>query len=129
MATYTPNHNLGKPEPTDPFGYNSFLPLFNDNMDKIDQIGGKQNIAESYDDTLTYSVGDYVIYNGLLYKCDTAVSTAEAFDPTKWTRVVVTDEMDGGGVVRKVVGHSLDFVFNSILVCTFSKSYLENVLF
>ena len=40
MATYTPNHNLGKPEPTDPFGYNSFLPLFNDNMDKIDQIGG-----------------------------------------------------------------------------------------
>ena len=40
MATYTPNHNLGKPEPTDPFGYSSFLPLFNDNMDKIDQIGG-----------------------------------------------------------------------------------------
>lgn len=40
MANYTPNYNLGKPEPTDPFGYDSFLPLFNDNMDKIDQIGG-----------------------------------------------------------------------------------------
>lgn len=40
MATYTPNYNLGKPETTDPFGYSSFLPLFNDNMDKIDQIGG-----------------------------------------------------------------------------------------
>ena len=40
MATFTPNYNLGKPEPTDPFGYSSFLPLFNDNMDKIDQIGG-----------------------------------------------------------------------------------------
>lgn len=40
MANYTPNYNLGKPEPTDPFGYSSFLPLFNDNMDKIDQIGG-----------------------------------------------------------------------------------------
>lgn len=100
MSTLTPNYNLVKPEPTDPFGYNSFLPLFNDNMDKIDQIGGgsaNQNIAEDYDDTLTYSVGDYVIYNGLLYKCDTAVSTAEAFDPTKWTHVVVTDEMGSGG--------------------------------
>lgn len=40
MATYTENYNLAKPEPTDPFGYNSFLPLFNDNMDKIDEIGG-----------------------------------------------------------------------------------------
>jgi hypothetical protein len=97
MATSTPNYNLGKPEPTDPFGYNSFLPLFNDNMDKIDGMGGNQNIAENYDDTLTYSVGDYVIYNGLLYKCDTAVSTAETFDPTKWTHVVVTDEMGSGG--------------------------------
>lgn len=49
MATYTPNHNLGKPEPTDQFGYNSFLPLFNDNMDKIDQIGGGGS---------TYTAGD-----------------------------------------------------------------------
>lgn len=41
MSTYTPNYNLEKPEPTDPFGYNSFLPLFNDNMDIIDQnLGG-----------------------------------------------------------------------------------------
>lgn len=37
MATLTPNYNLAKPEPTDRFGYNSFLPLFNDNMDIIDQ--------------------------------------------------------------------------------------------
>ena len=48
MATYTPNYNLGKPEPTDPFGYDSFLPLFNENMDKIDQIGGGS----------TYTAGD-----------------------------------------------------------------------
>lgn len=38
MAQYTPNYNLGKPEETDPFG--DFRALFNDNMDKIDQIGG-----------------------------------------------------------------------------------------
>lgn len=38
MATYTPNLNLYKPDPTDNFG--DFLPEFNDNMDKIDQCGG-----------------------------------------------------------------------------------------
>jgi hypothetical protein len=38
MAQYTPNYNLGKPEETDPF--KDFRALFNDNMDKIDQIGG-----------------------------------------------------------------------------------------
>lgn len=38
MATYTPNLNLYKPDPTD--NYEDFLPEFNDNMDKIDQSGG-----------------------------------------------------------------------------------------
>ena len=42
MAQYTPNYNLGKPEETDPFG--DFRELFNDNMDKIDQIGGGTGI-------------------------------------------------------------------------------------
>lgn len=42
MAEYTPNYNLGKPEETDPFG--NFRALFNDNMDKIDQIGGGTGI-------------------------------------------------------------------------------------
>lgn len=42
MAQYTPNYNLGKPEETDPFG--DFRALFNDNMDKIDQIGGGTGI-------------------------------------------------------------------------------------
>jgi hypothetical protein len=46
MAQYTPNYNLGKPEETDPF--KDFRALFNDNMDKIDQIGGGS----------TYTAGD-----------------------------------------------------------------------
>ena len=95
MGSYTPNLNLYKPDPTD--NYEDFLPEFNDNMNKLDQGGGNQNIATGYDDTQTYAVGDYVIYDGLLYKCNTAVTTAETFDPTKWTHVVVTDEMGSGG--------------------------------
>lgn len=46
-------------------------------------------IAPSYDDTATYSAGDVVVKSGKLYQCKTAVETAEAFDPEKWTEVTV----------------------------------------
>lgn len=95
MATYTPNYNLGKPESTDQFG--NFRQLFNDNMSIIDKGLGNKNIANEYDDTSTYNVDEYVIYEGVLYKCTTAVTVAEPFDNTKWTAVLVTNEMGGGG--------------------------------
>ena len=59
--------------------------------------GANDNIADAYDATSTYSVGDYVIYHSVLYKCTTAVSSAEPFDSTKWTSCLVTDEMGQGG--------------------------------
>lgn len=54
-----------------------------------------QNLAEEYDSTSSYAVGDYVIYESVLYKC--TASTTGSFDNTKWTTVVVTDEMGSGG--------------------------------
>lgn len=54
-----------------------------------------QNIADEYDSTSTYAVDDYVIYESVLYKC--IASTTGTFDSTKWTSVVVTDEMGSGG--------------------------------
>ena len=53
------------------------------------------NLAEEYDSTSTYAVDDYVIYESVLYKC--IGTTTGAFDSTKWTSVVVTDEMGSGG--------------------------------
>lgn len=38
MSTFTPNYNLEKPDNSDQFGL--FRQLFNDNMDKIDNISG-----------------------------------------------------------------------------------------
>lgn len=38
----------------------------------------------NYSATATYAVNAYAIYDGKLYQCTTAVSTAEAFDPEKW---------------------------------------------
>ena len=54
-----------------------------------------QNLAEEYDSTSSYAVGDYCIYESVLYKC--TASTTGSFDNTKWTPVYVTDEMGSGG--------------------------------
>ena len=39
-------------------------------------------VAEQYSSSATYDVGDYVIYNGQLYRCTTAIPAAEA-----WNRI------------------------------------------
>ena len=55
---------------------------------------GKANksiVADEYSSSQTYSVGDVVIYNDVLYKCTTAVTTAESFDSNKWTSQTVED--------------------------------------
>lgn len=52
-------------------------------------------IADEYDSTATYAQGDYCIYSGKLYKCTTAVITAEAFDPEKWTTTTIMAEIEG----------------------------------
>ena len=49
------------------------------------------DVANAYSDTQIYSLGSYVIYDAgsgsALYKCTTAVTSAEDFDPAKWTAV------------------------------------------
>jgi len=42
------------------------------------------SIADAYDATRTYNVGDVVTYNGDRYRCITAVTTGEPFDADKW---------------------------------------------
>ncbi len=93
------------------------------NIYKIEE-GANENIAETYDATSTYDVGDYVIYHDDLYKCTTAVSTAEPFDSTKWTECLVTDEM-GSGIQMTILSYGTstwnDFITayqsNSIVYC------------
>lgn len=50
-------------------------------------------IAPVYDSTATYDIDDYCLYNGLLYKCNTAIEEGgEAWDSTHWTQVVLVNE-------------------------------------
>ena len=49
--------------------------------------------AEPYVNTRTYAVGEYCIYEKQLYKCTTAVTSAEDFDSNKWTLTNVKTEL------------------------------------
>lgn len=49
------------------------------------------DIAPAYDPTSTYAVGDIVSYDGDIYKCNTAISVAEAWNSTHWTRKSVQE--------------------------------------
>lgn len=63
-------------------------------------------IADEYDATATYSEGDYVIYNDLLYKANTDIQTAEAWDSTHWDQVQVMTEIQDALILD---GNSIGF--------------------
>ena len=55
--------------------------------------GDVANIAPAYSASATYAVGDYCIYNSQLYRCTTAITTAEAWNAAHWTAVQLGDEV------------------------------------
>jgi len=59
---------------------------------EISQLPGNV-LPDEYNSTLTYELGSYCIYNNVLYKCTTAVTTAESFDSSKWTQTTITAEL------------------------------------
>lgn len=74
-------------------------------------------IANVYDSAQTYEVGDYAIYQNTLYKCVTAITVGEAFDPAKWTSVKVMNEMpSGGGGGEYSAGTGIDITDGAISV-------------
>lgn len=52
-------------------------------------LAAQDVIANVYSESSTYAVGDYATYDGLLYKCTTAIATAEAFNSAHWTSVTI----------------------------------------
>ena len=62
------------------------------------------NIADEYDPTATYDVDDYCIYQGVLYKCTTAIAIAEAWNSAHWTSTLIVDEFGTGGGASVTLG-------------------------
>ena len=98
MATYTTNYNLAKPDLEDAVD----IRVLNDDLDIIDDAISNAralatNIGNNYNSILSYSVGDYCIYNNVLYKCVQQTTAGESFDPTKWAMCRITDDLGSGG--------------------------------
>lgn len=50
-------------------------------------------IADPYDATATYAVGAFVTHDNKLYKCSTAIETAEAWTAAHWTQTTIMAEV------------------------------------
>lgn len=95
------------------------------NATNIAQVGGAvegvsqlaYTIANVYDSSATYAVGEYAIYQNTLYKCTTAINVGEVFDPAKWTSVKVMSEVgQGGGGGSYSAGTGIDITNNVISI-------------
>ena len=62
-------------------------------------------VADAYDATSTYSVGDLVTHGGRLYECNTAISSPEAWNATHWTE----KKVGAGGDFSPLAGQQFDF--------------------
>lgn len=57
--------------------------------------GAVASIADTFDATATYAVGDLVMYNSLLYKCTTAVVTPGAWTGiANWSRITMETQVN-----------------------------------
>lgn len=55
--------------------------------------GDATNLAADYSSNKIYAVGEYCIYNGSLYRCITAITTAEAWTAAHWAAAVLGDDV------------------------------------
>lgn len=64
----------------------------------------KEDLADAYSSSKTYAVGDYCLKDGVLYRCTSAISTAEAWTSGHWTAVQVGEELcELNGAINHVI--------------------------
>ena len=54
-------------------------------LNGIQEVVGAAAVCPEYDSTQVYAVGTLCSYNGNMYKCKTAITVAEAWNPSHWT--------------------------------------------
>lgn len=68
------------------------------------------SVAPTYSSASTYEIGDRVTYNGTLYRCNTAITTAESWTSAHWTATNVDTEL---GTVIETLNLSDYFSYDS----------------
>lgn len=74
---------------------NDFTDTLKGKLDGIDMSSklNKANVAEDYSSSSTYALGEYCLKDGALYKCTTAITTAEAWNAAHWTATEIGEEI------------------------------------
>lgn len=64
-------------------------------LDGLEFFKSKENamVADEYSSSKTYALGDYAYHAGTLYKCTTAITTAEAWTVGHWTAAKLADDL------------------------------------
>lgn len=61
----------------------------------LDDVYTIPDEAPEYSASATYKVGDFVVYGGALYKCNTAIESAEDWTAAHWTVTKMGNEVSG----------------------------------
>ena len=69
-------------------------------------------LGSDYDPTYNYVVGEYCMYNSIMYKCNT--DTTGAWDPTKWDETKVEWELWDIKYIANNIGDSLITLANTV---------------
>ena len=81
------------------------------------------SVASTYSASKTYAVGDYVWYDGSLYRCTTAITTAEAWTSAHWTAAVLSDDLSA---IKSAISNIEDEIFTSGNLLNVSTFYSNN---
>ena len=71
----------------------------------------KNSVADEYSSSSTYAVGDLVMHNYRLYRCSTAITTAEAWNSAHWTAHTVDDEFTD---IRTKANAFVQMIYNDL---------------
>ena len=73
------------------------------------------NVSDIYDNSSTYKVGDYCIYNNTLYKCIEDIHLSEEWTEYHWKRVSITEEIHNSNNNIDIIISDTEPESNSIL--------------
>lgn len=81
----------------------------------LDEKADLTDLAPAYTSS-AYAVGDYVVHDGNIYRCVTAIATAEAWNASHWTLVAIGDILKAlppGGLAGYILRKQSNADFNS----------------
>lgn len=109
------------------FSHNNKLDIIDLRSDLTDLQGSvNNNTADAYSSSGTYKIGQLCIYENTLYRCNTAITTAEAWTAAHWTATTIAEEIENR--VLWLPGVTVSATTGSIVSVSDSRITTDHVL-